>query len=394
MSKASRMSTQSNLTFMSEDISTAETDVNEDYGVSLSIVETEKPVKAVRGRKRGKAKKPPSKSKAKPMKTSVEEAVQNSSFIEAEDDDFEVKVGALPKITKKGKKRTSDEMDKVNEAGISNPTSSSGDNRNRPAKRRATRTRGSAIHVENALAPSPNFELDTETYASDAENTLTAGASVSRKGIKRGRKKASSTSRKTSAKSTASIASLRSVPSIEDIHDKTPLPSMRPVANSVQLPSTQKTPRLVSSPQSSDVENKPPSSRPSITRPPCSVSSPPASLITRAPLAASTPVTSPSRPMDTRLQSSLPWVTIDLEKIFLGSPIDKENDPFVTKGCISALKEELRSPEKKLTVEEWIQLNAKQGEENLRNECERLVGKFEGEGVRALRVLEGIVCND
>jgi len=45
-----------------------------------------------------------------------------------------------------------------------------------------------------------------------------------------------------------------------------------------------------------------------------------------------------------------------------------------------------------LTVEKWIQFNAQRGEEKLRNECERLVGKFEGEGVRALRTLEGIVC--
>ena len=52
----------------------------------------------------------------------------------------------------------------------------------------------------------------------------------------------------------------------------------------------------------------------------------------------------------------------------------------------------LSSPERKMSVQEWILFNAKSGEERLRRECERLVGRFEGEGVRALKALEGIVC--
>ncbi len=54
--------------------------------------------------------------------------------------------------------------------------------------------------------------------------------------------------------------------------------------------------------------------------------------------------------------------------------------------------EALTSPEKKLTVEEWIRFNAQRSEDHLRDECERLVGRFEGEGVRALKTLEGILC--
>ena len=80
------------------------------------------------------------------------------------------------------------------------------------------------------------------------------------------------------------------------------------------------------------------------------------------------------------------WTAIDLERIFAPSPsVDKEN-------MSDALRVALASPEKQLTVEEWIYQNAKKGEEKLRNECERLVGKFEGEGVRAFKSLEGIRC--
>ena len=52
----------------------------------------------------------------------------------------------------------------------------------------------------------------------------------------------------------------------------------------------------------------------------------------------------------------------------------------------------LSSPERKMSVQEWILCNARSGEERLRRECEMLVGRFEGEGVRALKALEGIVC--
>ncbi|KAL8999412.1 MAG: hypothetical protein Q9169_001726 [Polycauliona sp. 2 TL-2023] len=150
------------------------------------------------------------------------------------------------------------------------------------------------------------------------------------------------------------------------------------------------TPKAVISPQSSDAENQPPSCRPSALRPPLSTQSPSKAQTTRVVLAASTPTTSPSKRHISRLQSTLPWTTIDFEKLFVASPAaDKENVPLtVPKGA----EEVLTSPEKKLTVEEWIRSNAKRGEDKLRDDCERLVGRFEGEGVRALKTLEGIVC--
>ena len=53
---------------------------------------------------------------------------------------------------------------------------------------------------------------------------------------------------------------------------------------------------------------------------------------------------------------------------------------------------ELTSPEKKMTVEEWILYNANLAEEKLRNECEGMVGLFEQQGGRAMRALEGVEC--
>ena len=179
---------------------------------------------------------------------------------------------------------------------------------------------------------------------------------------------------------------------------KSPSPIITPALVSTSpLPSSPKTtvPSPTPSLQSSDAENQPPSSRPSQQRPPLANLTPSKTQTIRIPLAASTPTTSPSKRIATsKLQTTYAWTTVDIENLFLGSPsTDKGN------GAVPAFERSadpgidvLKSPEKKMTVEEWIQHNARQGEEKLRNECERLVGKFEGEGVRALKALEGIIC--
>ena len=148
-----------------------------------------------------------------------------------------------------------------------------------------------------------------------------------------------------------------------------------------------------SSPQSSDAENQPPSSRQSKVHQSPSMQSPSKSHSTRPPLALSTPVSSPSKNNISRLQTTFPWTAIEMEHIFEGTE-DKENSPFAFGEAGKGVKSLLTSPEKRLTVEQWVQFNAQRGEEKLRNECERLVGKFEDQGVRALRVLEGIVCTE
>lgn len=50
----------------------------------------------------------------------------------------------------------------------------------------------------------------------------------------------------------------------------------------------------------------------------------------------------------------------------------------------------LTSPERDMSVEDWILWNARGAEERLRGECERLIGSFETEGNRALQCLEGV----
>jgi hypothetical protein len=144
------------------------------------------------------------------------------------------------------------------------------------------------------------------------------------------------------------------------------------------------------SPQSSDAENHPPSSKPSAatkkTVTPHSAK--------RMPLAETTPSMSPSkRNIIAGLQTLHPWSSVELDTVFMKSPGGKN----VIMNTKSLFGEELKtgtltSPEKKMTVEEWIHYNAEQAEERLRNECERMVGSFEQQGTRAMQALEGIEC--
>ncbi|KAL8799127.1 MAG: hypothetical protein Q9182_006133 [Xanthomendoza sp. 2 TL-2023] len=156
--------------------------------------------------------------------------------------------------------------------------------------------------------------------------------------------------------------------------------------------SIDETSKMTVTPQSSDVENQPPSARPSALRPPLSTHSPSKGQTPQVVLGAMTPTVSPSKRNVSRLQSAQPWASIDIEKLFVTSPSAAKENLLLASS--QQAKETLTSPEKKLTVEEWIRWNAKRGEDELRDDCERLVGRFEGEGVRALRTLEGIVCAD
>jgi hypothetical protein len=160
-------------------------------------------------------------------------------------------------------------------------------------------------------------------------------------------------------------------------------PSIVPQATPKRSSPARQIPSPTPSPQSSDAENQPPSSRPSQTRPPLGQVSP----NKRVQIVATTP-TGGSKKASSSLQSSIPWTAVDVEDILLGSAkSNKENGPRST-----AI--ELSSHEREMTVEEWIMQNAKQSEDRLRNECERMVAKFENEGVRAMKVLEGINTSD
>jgi len=174
-----------------------------------------------------------------------------------------------------------------------------------------------------------------------------------------------------------------------------------------------------SSPQSSDAENHPPSSRPS-TRLPLSV--PPTGR--RIPLADTTPdhvnVSPSKRNVLNNITSTIPWSPTDLETVFLNSPVkanlalnsvalsdwDKENQTALDainldklnkkslEEVVKRVKKGMTAEERKMSVEEWVRWNAKRAEERLRGECEIMVTKFETEGGRALRALEGIVTVD
>jgi hypothetical protein len=148
------------------------------------------------------------------------------------------------------------------------------------------------------------------------------------------------------------------------------------------------------SPQSSDAENHPPSSKPSAAT---KKTATPRSTAKRMPLAPTTPCLSPSkRNVINGLQSLHPWTAVDLEAIFLISPGRENAIGSVAElfgGAADKIKNgDLTSPEKRMTVEEWIHHNAQMAEEKLKNECERMVGKFETEGTRAMRALEGVDC--
>ncbi|KAK8119382.1 uncharacterized protein PG998_004008 [Apiospora kogelbergensis] len=135
------------------------------------------------------------------------------------------------------------------------------------------------------------------------------------------------------------------------------------------------------SPQASDEENQPPSSKPSNTAN--------SSRVAMDPVDATPAPSSPSKRNANVLHglaSTHPWTAVDLDMVF--QDLNKENA-----GPASHLQKgaQLTSPEKKMTVEEWINHNAGLAEDRLKSECEAMVSKFEQEGGRAMRVLEELV---
>jgi hypothetical protein len=165
--------------------------------------------------------------------------------------------------------------------------------------------------------------------------------------------------------------------------------SVAPAVRSSTPPRREKNPSR--SPQSSDAENQPPSSKPSTAR---KAATPNPSAV-RIPLAAITPVISPSKlNIISSLRSDNPWTAVDLDAIFMKTPGDENViGKELLEDALGKMKTfELTSPEKKMTVEEWVLYNAEVAEGRLRNECERMVGIFERQGTKAMRAVEGIEC--
>ncbi|KAL9109768.1 MAG: hypothetical protein Q9227_005637 [Pyrenula ochraceoflavens] len=194
-------------------------------------------------------------------------------------------------------------------------------------------------------------------------------------------------------------------PARQTNQNKLPVQQSKPTTTKRALPP----PPCSPTPQSSDAENAPPSTRPENKRPP--LHSPPqatttnttTTTTTKVPLAASTPprtrtplsplkqpITGGAAPFGA-LHTSHPWTAVDIETAFLAtaSPGQDENEFSLFSG--GKLPEmSLTSPEKKMTVEEWIRWNAARAEEELKREAERVVGVFERMGGEAVRGVEGI----
>lgn len=190
----------------------------------------------------------------------------------------------------------------------------------------------------------------------------------------------SSTSRATVAAMQPKQRALPQPPATEDELQAPATPSAaKPSASVVKraVPSPSR------SPQSSDAENQPPSSKPSNTAS--------STRVALAPVAATPMRASPSKRnvnFLSGLQSNQPWTLVDLDLVF--EELGKENvmlAPALPTGV------QLTSPEKKMTVEEWIYHNACLAEQRLKGQCEATVSKFESEGGRAMRVLEELVID-
>ncbi|KAI0814006.1 hypothetical protein GGR55DRAFT_490837 [Xylaria sp. FL0064] len=136
------------------------------------------------------------------------------------------------------------------------------------------------------------------------------------------------------------------------------------------------------SPQSSDAENQPPSSKPSNTAK--------SNRVALAPIAATPVRSSPSkRNIISGLQSTHPWTVLDVDLIL--DELDKENALSTCRFLEAGV--DLTSPEKQMTVEEWIYHNAEQAEKQLKHQCESMVMAFEQEGTKAMQALEGIIVD-
>ncbi|KAL8403785.1 hypothetical protein RB594_008878 [Gaeumannomyces avenae] len=268
--------------------------------------------------------------------------------------------------------------------------------RGRPKKSTASRASTSSQQSRLSTAPVPESKRSSlataePTRAQEPETTKGSAAAVASK------------PRATKAPVAVSPPpAQKPMPIPPSASRQLPPPPATPSAKQAALSPSQ-------SPQSSDAENQPPSSRAAagtvmkkVVLAPSSTQQHHVYDVASTPVRAGT--ASPSKRFQGNprtiggLQSTTPWTEVDLDLVFAEHGLDgderdanKENGldsaatRFVAKGS------DLTSPEKRMTVEEWIYYNAGQAEKRLRQECEALVSSFEREGSRAMRVLEEIV---
>ncbi|KAI9851627.1 MAG: hypothetical protein M1838_003221 [Thelocarpon superellum] len=365
-SNNTRLSTQSNISILPDAPSLVMTEAGanadeDDSGLTAITVATNTTTTSKGGKKGGRPKKAAAKPKGRKKVLEDVEMVQEPDSMAMAEAGHESEANASTVDTSNGKKRKSEAVeDEVDEASGRSGLA-------QPSKRRATTTQS-----RKAEEPAPVRKVSAAT-----------------------KKKKTQAKAKAKAKTPSPVKEATPIPS--PAKEATPIPSPARAAIPVLSPLRAATPSPSPSPspsaQTSDAENQPPS-RPLVISP-----------LHRAdafgtPLASSTPAASrANRPVMAEIQlNRAEWMAADLEAVFLASPNGQGvGEAEKGKGGSSALddaihsvKGTLTSPEKKMTVEEWITHNADLGEERLRGECERLVGVFEREGNRALQVLDAL----
>ena len=174
-------------------------------------------VKEIQGKEGGKNKKATARAKKNATLAKAEESAHEDSFIEPEDDDFEVKVDKTSVATGRSRKRTSEEMNDDVDANISQ-LSAAAEFIPQSAKRRVTRTRSSTLLVKNTSTTLIPNEHESDTSMADRGHVSPPSAPTLKKAAKRGRKRGSSTSRKVSRALRALKASQsNTTPVYEDI---------------------------------------------------------------------------------------------------------------------------------------------------------------------------------
>ena len=285
-----------------------------------------------------------------------------------------------------------DDASTVKRAGTKRGSKKAPAKKTKGGKKAAAMTRNVEVIVQRTIDDASPEEQHSHTDPVDSQLGSVESISVEVTESKKSRKPSRAIARSEKTKKTLpEPEALTREASVTPLVDQPNALADTGIARSSEHPQSKHlTPRPASSPQSSDAENRPPSSCLSKPDPLPSMQSPLKSQTSRVPLAVTTPINSPSRNNISKLQTAFPWTAVEVEHIFEATPVAGKEKSLSTLG--EGVKDLLTSSEKKLTVEQWIQFNAQRGEEKLRNECERLVGRFENQGVRALTVLEGIVC--
>ena len=296
-----------------------------------------------------------------------------SQLPQDKNEEMSMKSKRVASAPKRGKKRSSDGREK--EESSIDPHSTKSET---PLEASATNN----ISSKAGQKEEPGLETQ-DRYSGDVE---TADPDVSAPQAKKGRGRPSKQKQKSSSlELPAAPPESENEQEVQSRHagiDRLPVQELRasqqPVAN-------QETTKPESpSPQSSDAENHPPSSRPSKTSKQVDADNEPT-----APVEIRTPVTSPSkhRRIAEGLKTLAPWDPVDLETAFLLSPPmsqdDKQREAYEK-------MYQMTTAEKRMTVGEWILWNAGKAEEKLKNQCEGMISTFEREGMRALRSVEGI----